>query len=403
MKYLLTVLSVCILTTCMSQKLSGKWRGELPQADKSMHFRIELDLTQTGKQLNGTSRFNTLDGHSVTFLVSGSINGTDVVLNEYKALSCDCNNQYVFCMKKMKGKFMVDSLNSLYAISGTWTSDSSYNGTSYVKSDCFGGEFAILMPVLLRPVDGYYTKTDMASARPAPYAGLREGDVTFAKRVWRDIDVREKMNRYMASPKQRLIDLLVAAVKDGEVTAYDPIETRDNPGGDAIIKRITPARALSNIADSSLVDTFDKDGNKTGSVLRAGEFNPDDVVKFRIKEDWVFDKQRSVFEPRIMWIAPLIKPKVAGLNLDYQPAFWVYFPQVRHLLANKEVQNNRNDAAGLSYDDIFMKRLFTSYIIKESNDKDERISDHSQGIDKLHEAEKAKKALMDKELQMWQY
>ena len=209
------------------------------------------------------------------------------------------------------------------------------------------------------------------------------------------------MNRYLASPKQRLIDVIMGGIKDGEIIPYDPAATRDNPGGDAITKRFTAAQARNSLADSSVVDKFDKDGNKIGSTLKAGEFNPDSVVKFRIKEDWVYDKQRSVFEPRIMWIAPLVKPSAAGLNLDYQPAFWIYFPQARRIFANKEVQNGKNDAAALSYDDIFMKRLFSSYIIKFSNDKDERVSDHAQGTDRLIEADRLKKALMEWELNLW--
>ena len=403
MRCLLLVLSLFVINTCMGQKLSGKWRGELPQADKSTHFRVEFDLKQTGNQLSGTSMFTTLDNHSVTFLVNGSINGTDVILNEDRGISCNCDNRYIFCLKKLRGKLKIDSLNSLYTISGIWTSDSSYNGKSYSKSDCSPGTFIMSIPVQLRPMDGYYQKTDIQNARVTPYTSLREADVVFAKRIWRDIDVREKMNRFMASPKQRLIDVLVKAINTGEITPYDPVATKDDPGGDSFTRRLSAAQAMSRMADSSIVDKFDNDGNKTGLVLRAGEFNPDSVVRFRIKEDWVFDKQRSVFEPRIIGIAPLIKPKAAGLNLDYQPAFWLYFPQVRRILANNEAQNRNNDAAGLSYDDVFMKRLFTSFIIKESNNKDERIRDHSQGIDKLYESERVKKDLMDWELNLWQY
>ena len=152
-----------------------------------------------------------------------------------------------------------------------------------------------------------------------------------------------------------------------------------------------------------MVEKFDKDGNKIGSELRAGEFNPDSVVKFRIKEDWVFDRQRSIFEPRIVGIAPLVKPKAGALDLDYQPAFWIYFPEARPIFATKEAVSNKSDATGLSFDDVFVKRLFASYIVKESNDKDERIKDYATGIDKLYEAERMKKTLMDWELNLWQY
>jgi gliding motility associated protien GldN len=254
-----------------------------------------------------------------------------------------------------------------------------------------------------RPLDGYYKKNNILSARVTPYANLREADVAFAKRVWREIDVREKMNQYMASPKQRLIDILMAAIDAGELTAYDPTATKEDPNGDSFTRPLTGAQARSKMADSSVVDKFDNDGNKIGSEIRAGEFNPDSVVKFRIKEDWVFDRQRSIFEPRIIGIAPLIKLNAGGLALDYQPAFWIYFPEARHVLATKEAVSRNNDATGLSFDDVFAKRIFSSYIVKQSNDKDERIRDYAQGIDKLYESERIKKSLMDWELNLWSY
>lgn len=257
-----------------------------------------------------------------------------------------------------------------------------------------------------RPLDGYYKKNNVLNAKVTPYPNLRENDVAFAKRIWREIDVREKMNQYLASPKCRLIDVLLQAIDDGELTAYDPTPgKKDDPDGDGFLTPLTKDKAHGRLAgDSSVVEKRDKDNNVISSSLVAGEFNPDSVVKFRIKEDWVFDKQRSVFEPRIIGIAPLIKPKGAGnLDLDYQPAFWVYFPEARHILATKEVVSRNSDATGLSFDDAFLKRIFTSYIVKQSNDKNDRIKDIAQGIDRLYEAEKVKKSLMDWELNLWQY
>jgi gliding motility associated protien GldN len=255
-----------------------------------------------------------------------------------------------------------------------------------------------------RPLDGYYKKTNILNARVTPYANVRESDVAYAKRVWREIDVREKMNQYLASPKQRLIDILMDAVAAGELTAYDANPSKEDPDGDAFARPLTAAQAKSKMADSVLVDKFDKNtGDKIGSTMQAGQFNPDSIVKFRIKEDWIFDRQRSIFEPRIIGIAPMVKQNVTGLSLDYQPAFWIYFPDARPILATKEAVDRSNDNTGLSFDDVFMKRIFTSYIVKVSNDKDERIKDYAQGIDKLYESEKVKKQLMDWELNLWQY
>lgn len=253
-----------------------------------------------------------------------------------------------------------------------------------------------------RPLDGYYKKANILSAKVTPYPSLRESDVAFQKRIWREIDVREKMNQYLASPKQRLIDVLLDAIMSGELTAYDALQTTDDPGGDSFHTPLTPAGAKKKLVDSTVVDSFDKNGEKIGSHMVAGELLADSIVKFRLKEDWLFDRQRSIFEPRIVGIAPMIKVKVGNIE-EYQPAFWIYFQDARPILATKEAVSRNSDATGLSFDDIFMKRIFTSYIVKVSNDKDERIKDYAQGIDRLYESEKVKKSLMDWELNLWQY
>ncbi len=254
-----------------------------------------------------------------------------------------------------------------------------------------------------RPVDGYYKKTNILNATVTPYANLRELDVMFSKRIWREIDLRDKMNMIFASPKGRLIDIIYDAVMAGELTAYDATSTKEDVNGDEFSTILKPEEAMAKFADSVLVPLFDDEGNQTGTEVRPGEFNPDSIVKFRIKEDWIFDKQRSVFEPRIVGIAPMVKVKAAGQSFDDQPAFWIYFPEVRQILVTKEVTNRTNDATGLSYDDVFMKRLFASYIVKESNPEDLRIKDYAQGIDKLFESDKIKKELMDREHDLWSY
>lgn len=254
-----------------------------------------------------------------------------------------------------------------------------------------------------KPLDGYFELTNILNAKVSPYANLRESDVMFSKRVWREIDLREKTNMIFASPKARLITILTDAIAAGELTAYDATATKDDVNGDEFTAILTAESAMAKFADSVIVPLFDNDGNQTGTEVRPGEFNPDSIIKFRIKEDWIFDKQRSVFEPRIVGIAPMIKISAAGQSFDEQPAFWIYFPEVRHLLVTKPVVNRNNDATGLSYDDLFMKRIFSSYVVKESNPEDLRIKDYAMGIDKLHESDRVKKELMDFEHDLWSY
>src|ERR1700744_530356 len=98
-----------------------------------------------------------------------------------------------------------------------------------------------------RPDDGYYKKRSIINAKVVPLPQIREADIVYSRRIWREIDVRETMNRYMASPKGRLIDALMDAVSKGELTAYDPTSTTDDPGGDKFTMPLTAAKAKARM------------------------------------------------------------------------------------------------------------------------------------------------------------
>lgn len=305
------------------------------------------------------------------------------------------------------------------------------------------------------PVDGYVTKTDIENRKVIPYSAIRQTDIAYSKRVWREIDLREKMNKSFSSPKSRLIDIIISAVMSGELTAYDPTPTANDPNGDSFRNVLPADQVMARFGgDSVLVEEFNENNEVVSSRYESRSFSGENVVKFRIKEDWIFDKQRSVFEPRIVGIAPLITPQIPGMDsnvgispaesgaqgtdpfdpfavqqelpinedaaqppvsspvdqnafaptVDPTPAFWIYFPEARHILVNKEVVNRNNDATGLSYDDVFIKRMFASYIVKESNPEDLRIKDYiGDGVNRLYESERIKKSLMDYEQDLWSY
>ena len=84
--------------------------------------------------------------------------------------------------------------------------------------------------------------------------------------------------------------------------------------------------------------------------------------------------------------------------------FWVYFPEARNYLINAEVFNLvKNDAERRTYDDIFMKRMFSSTIVKESTVYDRNVSDFMVGLDALLEAERIKEELFNFEHDLWEY
>ena len=142
-------------------------------------------------------------------------------------------------------------------------------------------------------------------------------------------------------------------------------------------------------------------------TIIAREFSRDKVIGFRVKEDWFFDKKRSVIYVSIIGLAPLIYAvdvtgSVREGNIKI-PLFWIYYPEARRLFANSEVFNRENDAERRTFDDIFQKRLFGSYVYKESNVYDRRIEDYKQGLSALLESEKIKLEITNFEHDMWEF
>ncbi|KQR72367.1 gliding motility protein GldN [Pedobacter sp. Leaf176] len=246
------------------------------------------------------------------------------------------------------------------------------------------------------PRDGFYARKDIDSTEMVPLADVREEDVFYAKRIWREIDLRDTVNSPLKSPKSRLIDVLISSVKSEELTAYSPFDTLNNED-DAFTNPLTADTALMQAAG-----TVEVTDSKAGTVKTvANDLNPESFLKYRIKEDWIFDVKRSIFEPRIVGIAPM---KFIEASKQWQPVFWISYDELRPIIAHKRLVNTNNDASTLSFDDFFIRRLFSSYIVKESNPGDNKLRDIiTDPRERLMESERIKKSVLDYEQGLWEY
>ncbi|PLX19455.1 MAG: gliding motility protein GldN [Salinivirgaceae bacterium] len=257
-------------------------------------------------------------------------------------------------------------------------------------------------------LDGIYEKEHVPSRRPIPYSQLREADVMWKKRVWRCIDLRQKMNFQFYYPitrineRMNLTNLLVYGQTHEGVVLYDT----DNDRFTSILTTSEIEQAFD--AGMKELKFVDDEGNEITKTVNQ-EINYAEVMQVWLKEEWFFDKQRSKMEVRILGIMPIrfAEDKNATSTepvIEKKKLFWAYFPAVRPILANHEVFNRYNDAQRRTYDDIFFKRFFDSFIVKESNIYEDRlISDFRDGHMALWEAQKIKGEIFDREQDLWSY
>jgi gliding motility associated protien GldN len=277
--------------------------------------------------------------------------------------------------------------------------------------------------VLSDDMNSVYKKEKHRNKKAAQYAPLRQADVMWSRKIWREIDLRQKINHSFYYPendgqmhtiddRKSLIDVIYSGVLEGSITAYDNAVMDDE-----FREEMTPEN-IKKIggAKEELVETTDWDKvlnegiseeEATELKLEVTPFNRNQVKKWRLKEEWFFDKQRSVMDVRILGIAPLKEDRddVTGeLTGGFSPLFWVYFPEARDVLINSEVFNLvKNDAERRTYDDIFWKRMFSSTIVKESSVYDRRVDEFMVGLDALLEAERIKEEIFNIEHDLWEY
>lgn len=257
--------------------------------------------------------------------------------------------------------------------------------------------------------DGFYEKESelIENGKKAfefPY--VREADVVWAHRVWRVIDFKEKINQvffYPVTPDQgrkNLFTILDEALTEGRIRGFET---------DMFAKEVNWEEMKASLAGSEIMERYDTDidGNEiiTYDTIQTS-LSTEDITMLRIKEDWFIDKNRSIEDVRIIGFALIyMQQKEEGTPPVQMPLAWIRYndPEVRELLANAEVYNMDNDRARRSYDDIFRKRLFSSYVIRESNDFNRRIEDYARGIDAIMESQRIEDYLFEMEEDMWEY
>lgn len=246
-----------------------------------------------------------------------------------------------------------------------------------------------------------YFKVAVRERQPAPLLSYREADVKYYHKVIRCIDARQKMNKALEWPRQPLNLLLYTALWEGSITPYK------NDSLSSFYSQIDFQKRGGRESVISLSRNPDDPTDIIDSVIWI-PLEAEDIHKFWILEDWIFDFKHSVFKPRIIAIAPVFRPTYDLVTGSEQPLCWIPMDdKLRVILSGSELFNRQNQAARLSYDDFFQMRIFDSYVIWESNVHDMFISEFEEyendPVGALLESERIKNDLFIFEHDLWQF
>lgn len=286
-------------------------------------------------------------------------------------------------------------------------------------------------------LDGVYVQEHIPTKKVIAYPSLREADVMWSKRIWRKLDLRQKINFPLLYPEEPLTDrrslwhvIRYGVETEGSLTPYEVVPSGESSGTGPVkfdfdgqflypikppngnIKDSAYKNAIDNLFYTvTTIEKWDEEldqpaVDENGDPIYITEKNPissTDISSYLIKEDWFFDKQRSVMDVRIIGICPEVKTYDENGNFKgLKQAFWLYFPECRYVFQNYFVYNRQNDAQRMSFDDLFWKRMFDSYIYKESNVYDREIQMYEKnGVRALLNSEKIKDEMSKIEHDLW--
>ena len=143
------------------------------------------------------------------------------------------------------------------------------------------------------------------------------------------------------------------------------------------------------------------------AALGANYFNPDELYQLEIKEDYIFDRQRSrmYYDMQCFTLKIPAEKNIKGIEI---PIATFKYKDLVDIFKNDPRAiwfNSQNDSEHRNLADAFDLRLFSSYLIKVSNPKDQFLADIYTGSAKqaILAAQWKANELMEFEHNLWEF
>ena len=324
-------------------------------------------------------------------------------------------------------------------------------------------------------VKGLYEEVS-SDRGPLEYEFVDDKDVLFSKTIWEVISLDERVNFPLYYPidtmavgneRRPLIHYLYTSVLSGEIDIYEkdnlkdkkPIDKlkkqlvyriieegdSDDPIGEERISsqggRIKFIQSYNIIVPDSLIqfeidydngyyendpevgtkqqnwknalnDIIFENNLLSGNEYRIERFEYADVIDYRLKGIWYFDKRIGELRYRPIAISPIIPSQQAKAEdkVDEESKhfemFWIFYPDARQILHEGLAFDNKNTSKQISFDHLINSRRFSAFIYKEDNvfeDRDIKGYIPENALMQLLESERIKEKIRNLEQDMWSY
>lgn len=255
---------------------------------------------------------------------------------------------------------------------------------------------------------------------PVPYPAVKHNDVMWHVTIWRDLDLREKRNHALYFPTEPQ-----GSFRSLGQVILDAIDFNNPNNENALpiyvdeycnIKR--DRSDIKNVLNNSrTIAQYDPDsGEPTGEISIDEPFTAAQIMYYRLKEVWFFDKNRGELSVRILEIEPFFeyeKEGAIGASDDDAVSLLarrrlghIKYDELRPYLAQQQYYTPKNTALQLTFDDILTwKRYFSSYIIAEGNLQNNReIQEYiTNPRDQRLESERIMSEIRNRESEIWDY
>ena len=71
------------------------------------------------------------------------------------------------------------------------------------------------------PIDDIVPASLLRERIVLDYQPIREADIFWKKRIWRVVDIREKLNKPFVYPEEPFFDIIKNGIENGDIVAYE--------------------------------------------------------------------------------------------------------------------------------------------------------------------------------------